>query len=90
MTTTMNYEMNDKGVEHFKIMDLGDIFGSPATLWETTLCGVHFMFSVQLNGSGHYFASAHAAMEWFEEEKERRIKARRAAYSERYRDRHRI
>ena len=86
---TMKYGMNDRGMEHFKIMDIEKIGGWDAALWETTMCGVHFMFSVQFAGQGHYFASAQSALEWAGEERQRRIKQKRRLYSERYYNRHR-
>lgn len=87
---TMKYETNDKGMEHFKIMDIEKIGGYDASLWETTMCGVHFVFSIQFCGQGHYFASAQAALEWADEERQQRIKQKKRLYAERYYDRHRV
>lgn len=83
------FEADETGMQHHHIMRLDKIGGFDADLYETTLAGMHFMFSVQFAGQGHYFISAHAALEWADEERQRRIKMKKREYARRYYERHR-
>lgn len=84
-----SFEADGTGIQHFHIMKLEKIGDFDADLYETTLGGMHFFFSVRIAGNGHYFISAHAALEWADEERERRAKAKKREYAKRYYDRHR-
>ena len=84
------FESDNTGIQHYHIMKLDPIGGREADLYETTLGGMHFMFSVRIAGQGHYFISAQAALEWAGEERERRRKQKQREYNRRYYDRHRI